>query len=102
MEVVAFHVNELTDHNARLFLTDHVCLRLRRLPDPVSSATDADSRLHHLLAGARDLTHRRRARLPVSDPEGSPACPSAHLRMDSKWDSDRPNRSSFQTIEHVT
>ena len=34
MEVVAFHVNELTDHNARLFLTDHVCLRLRRLPTP--------------------------------------------------------------------
>ena len=34
MEVVASHVNELTDHNARLFLTDHVCLRLRRLPTP--------------------------------------------------------------------
>ena len=34
MEVVAFHVNELTDHNARLFLTYRACLRLRRLPTP--------------------------------------------------------------------
>ena len=63
-------------------------------PDECVLVPDADPRLHRLLAGTRDLTHRRGARLPVRPRAHRPRQPDrVEERHPVRRDQDRPRQA---------